>query len=188
MEEMIYRGEEIESWYVGNSSKRPSQLWPSLSTLNNKRRRKCHCPGQPRPSQGLEKYLATGNVPAGQQWMICWILSMKIHLTPQTPHTLSMFLSSHQSSSCLCQSVRRARWMEPSKPQLSTGIRPSFCVLSTGGSLLHSDGNIYFKKTNLEAVCKEVFEVTKNKVRLCGINSLDMFTLTRCYFHFSQAI
>ena len=122
--------------------------------------------------------------------MICWILSMKVHLTPWTPLTLSMFLSSHQASSCLCQSVRRARWMEPSKPQLSTGIRPSFCVLSTGGSLFlwHSDSNIYFKKTNFGAVWEEVFEVTKNKVQLCGINSLDMFTLSRCYFHFSQTI
>ena len=67
--------------------------------------------------------------------MICLILSMKVHLTPQTPHTLSMFLSSHQSSSCLCQSVRRARWMEPSKPQLSTGIRPLHFVCGVQGEV-----------------------------------------------------
>ena len=60
---------------------------------------------------------------------------MKVHLTPQTPHTLSMFLSSHQSSSCLCQSVRRARWMEPSKPQLSTGIRPLHFVCWVQGEV-----------------------------------------------------
>ena len=35
-----------------------------LSTIRGVERK---CPGQPRPSQGLEKYLATGNVPAGQQ-------------------------------------------------------------------------------------------------------------------------